>query len=69
MKKNHCSKTETKKKIAHIPQQSVSEAKNTMYNPILINERGMAGAKGVDTLYAFAFVSDTIFCPVHRFPL
>lgn len=39
-----------------------------MYNPILTNERGMAGGKGVDTLYAFAFVSDTIICPVHRFP-
>lgn len=64
---NHCSKTENPEK-KHIPQQSVSEAKNTMYNPILISERGMAGGNGVDTLYAFAFVSDTIICPVHRFP-
>jgi hypothetical protein len=59
---------EEKLKKTHIPQQSVSEAKNTLYNPILINERGMAGGNGVDTLYAFAFVSDTIIWSVHRFP-
>lgn len=57
-----------KPRKTYIPQQSASEAKNTMYNPILTNERGMAGGKGVHTLYAFAFISDTIICPVHRFP-